>query len=66
MTLKMFLESCLQYLLPLVVSFISLLITIIKTRQKSIEHKLDTSLTNFYVQINGVEYCLKDLSIYKK
>lgn len=58
----------------LITASISLLITIIKTKQSSIEKKVDCSLNNntkkdflekYYIVIDNKKYYLKDLTIFK-
>lgn len=69
MSLNEFFEIFLQHLLTPILALFSLITTLIKTKQSSIDNKVSHSLTSldcFYVDINGVTYCLKDLQIYKK
>lgn len=70
MTFQEFLQIILQYALTPILALLSLITTFIRTREKSISFKVDKSLSSslkdYYVLINGVEYNLSDLSIYKK
>lgn len=70
MTFQEFLQIILQYALTPILALLSLITTFIRTREKSISFKVDKSLSSslkdYYVLINGIEYNLADLSIYKK
>lgn len=69
MTFKEFIQFFLENLTVPTLAFCSLLTTIIKTRQSSINAKVTHSLSSldgYYVVINDKEYLLKDLKIFKK
>lgn len=56
--------------LSIIITGISLVITIIKTRQKEIENKVNkvdlrTNLRQYFVFINGKKWYLNEIDIYK-
>lgn len=78
LTLNEFLYQVLPLLLSVLTSATSLLITIIRTRQKAITHKVEKScdlssannkaidLSQFVVEFQGKEYLLSELKIKRR